>query len=336
MLHPPLRLRGNTVEAALAAIAAGELVVVVDDEDRENEGDLVVAADAVTPELLAFMVRHTSGVICVALDGERCDRLELRLMVPVGANQDAKGTAFTVSVDLREGTTTGISSADRAATLRALADPARGAADFNRPGHVFPLRARPGGVLERPGHTEAALDLARLAGRAPAGVLSEVVLDGGGMARLPDLTAFARRHGLVLVSISDLIAHRRHTETLVTRVAQSRLPTPWGNFHCVAFESQLDGTTHLALVNGVVAGARDVPVRMHVECLTGDVFGSSRCECGRELREAMPVIGEAGRGVVVYLRGQGRERDEGVGHQILDDLGVTSPLAIGAALSAEC
>ena len=329
--------RTDPVELAIAAIARGEIVVVVDDEDRENEGDLVVAADAVTPEKVAFMVRHTSGVICVALDGERCDRLDLPLMVPLAANREAEGTAFTVSVDLRDGTTTGISSADRAATVRALTDPARSAADFNRPGHVFPLRARPGGVLERPGHTEASVDLARLAGRAPAGVLCEVVLDTGDMARLPDLTAFAERHGLVLVTIRDLVAHRRRTEKLVARVGASRLPTRFGDFHCVAFHSLLDDTTHLAFVRGDLQGARDVLVRVHSECLTGDVFGSRRCDCGPQLQEALRRVAEAGTGVVVYLRGQeGRgiglleieampdRRDYGVGAQILADLGVAT------------
>ena len=305
----------DPVEDAIAAVGRGEIVVVADDEDRENEGDLIMAADAATAEKVAFFVRHTSGVICVALEGERCDTLRLPLMVPPVANTEAQGTAFTVTVDLREGTSTGISAADRAATIRALADEEMGADDFNRPGHIFPLRARPGGVLKRAGHTEAAVDLSRLSGRAPAGVLCEVVLEGGAMARVPDLRAFARQHGLVFVSIADLIRHRRNTEKLVARLADTRLPTEWGEFRCVAFQSLVDGETHLAFVMGDVATSTDVLVRVHSECLTGDVFASRKCDCGPQLHEAMRRVAEEGTGVVVYLRGH-EGRGIGIGHKL--------------------
>jgi 3,4-dihydroxy 2-butanone 4-phosphate synthase / GTP cyclohydrolase II len=350
-------IRFDPIEAAIAAVARGEIVVVADDEDRENEGDLIMAADAATPEAIAFFVRHTSGVICVGLTGERCDDLGLEPMVVPKHNTESHGTAFTVTVDLARGTSTGISASDRAATLCALSDPTIGAEEFNRPGHIFPLRARPGGVLKRTGHTEAAVDLARLAGRAPAGVLCELVLDGGEMARGEDLRCFADEHGLLLVSIADLVRYRRRHEKLVHQTADARLPTDWGEFRCRAYESAIDGETHLALVLGDVAGDEPVLVRVHSECITGDVFASVKCDCGSQLHAAMQMIAEAGRGVVVYLRGhEGRgigishklrayqlqelgydtvdanvelglpvdNREYGIGAQILADLGVTN------------
>ena len=308
-------VRFDPIEDAVTAIAAGGIAVVADDDDRENEGDLIMAADLVTPEAMAFFVRYTSGVVCVGLPGERCDELGLAPMVPGPANTEAQGTAFTVSVDLAAGTTTGISATDRAATLRALADPTTVAGDFNRPGHIFPLRARPGGVLKRAGHTEAAVDLARLAGRRPAGVLCEVVLDDGRMARRDDLRRFADEHGLPLISIADLIRHRHRTERLVERTASARVPTRWGDFRCHAYESAVDGQTHLAYTMGDVADGEPVLVRVHSECLTGDVFGSVKCDCGPQLHEAMRRVAEAGRGAVVYLRGH-EGRGVGIAHKL--------------------
>jgi len=305
----------DPIEDAIAAIARGEIVVVADDEERENEGDLIMAADAATPEAIAFFVRHTSGVICVGLTGDRCDDLDLAPMVVPSRNTESHGTAFTVTVDLAQGTTTGISASDRAATLRALADPAVGPRSFHRPGHIFPLRARPGGVLKRIGHTEASVDLARLAERAPAGVLCELVLDGGEMARGHDLRRFADEHDLVFVSIADLVRYRHRHEKLVEQTAEARLPTEWGEFRCCSYESVLDGETHLAFVAGDVAGDEAVLVRVHSECLTGDVFNSVKCDCGPQLREAMRRIAEAGRGVVVYLRGQ-EGRGIGLSHKL--------------------
>jgi len=305
----------DPIEDAVAAISRGEIVVVADDENRENEGDLIMAADAATPEAIAFFVRHTSGVICVGLTGERCDDLDLSPMVVANRNTESHGTAFTVTVDLAEGTTTGISASDRAATLRALADPAVGAGSFNRPGHIFPLRARPGGVLKRIGHTEASVDLARLAGRAPAGVLCELVLDGGEMARGADLREFADDHGLVFVSIADLVRYRHRHEKLVEQTADARLPTEWGEFRCRSYENVLDGETHLAFVVGDVDDDEPVLVRVHSECLTGDVFASVKCDCGPQLQESMRRVAEHGRGVVVYLRGQ-EGRGIGLSHKL--------------------
>ena len=302
-----------SIPQAVEAVRRGEIVVVVDDEDRENEGDLVMAAEAVTAETLAFFVRHTSGVICAPLLGERLDALDLPLMV--AANTEAQRTAFTVSVDVRAGTSTGISAADRAATIRALVDPATRPRDLARPGHIFPLRYAEGGVMKRAGHTEAAVDLARLAGLPPAGVLAEVVNDDGTMSRLPELTAFAERHGLVMISIADLIAHRRHSERLVTRMAEAEIPTPHGPFTAIGYESAYDGLHHIALVRGDVAGEPDVLVRMHSECLTGDVFGSLRCDCGAQLQDALRIIAEEGRGVVVYIRGH-EGRGIGIMHKL--------------------
>ena len=302
------------IEDAIAAIARGEIVVVVDDEDRENEGDLVMAAEAVTPEKIAFFLAHTSGVICVSLTRERLDQLDLPLMV--SANTESQRTAFTVSVDARHGTTTGISAADRSATISALIDPETRPNDLNRPGHIFPLRYRPGGVLKRAGHTEATLDLAKLAGMAPAGVLCEVVSkDKANMARLPELVELATEHNLLIISIADLIRYRRQKEKLIRRISQARIPTHYGEFVGYAYESVIDGEHHLALVRGDVGGQPDVLVRVHSECLTGDVFGSMRCDCGSQLQQAMRAVAEAGSGVIVYLRGH-EGRGIGLGHKL--------------------
>jgi 3,4-dihydroxy 2-butanone 4-phosphate synthase/GTP cyclohydrolase II len=300
------------VESAIDAIRGLGMVVVVDDEDRENEGDLVMAAEAATPETIAFFLAHTSGVICAPLLPERADELELPLMV--SQNTESQRTAFTVSVDARRSTTTGISASDRAATIAALVDPVTRPQDLNRPGHIFPLRYRTGGVLKRAGHTEATVDLARAAGLTPAGVLCEVVSeDKSTMARLPELEEFAARHGLPLISIADLIRWRRRTEMLVRQVSDARIPTEGGDWRAVVYESVLDGEQHLALVRGDVGP--EMLVRVHSECLTGDVFGSLRCDCGPQLRAAMALIEAEGRGVVVYLRGH-EGRGIGLGHKI--------------------
>jgi 3,4-dihydroxy 2-butanone 4-phosphate synthase/GTP cyclohydrolase II len=357
-VEKPLSGRGRfaPVEEAIAAIGRGEIIVVVDDEERENEGDLIMAAEAATPEKIAFFLQHTSGVICMPMEGERLDELELPLMVT--ENTESMRTAFTVSVDYRHGTTTGISAYDRAATIQALIDPGTTPKDLARPGHIFPLRYRPGGVLNRAGHTEATVDLARLAGLYPAGVLCEVVDDDKtDMARIPDLERFCVKHDLLLVSIADIVRYRRQGEKLVRRIAEARIPTEWGDFTCYAYESILDGEVHLALVKGAVQGQDNVLVRVHSECLTGDVFGSLRCDCGVQLDAAMEKIAAEGMGVVVYLRGhegrgigighklrayqlqeQGRDtvdanvelglpidsREYGIGAQILVDLGITT------------
>ncbi len=304
-----------SIEDAVAAVGRGDIVVVVDDEDRENEGDLIMAAEAATPEKIAFFVKHTSGLICVPMTGERLDELDIPLMVRDN-NTEAQRTAFTYSVDHLRGTTTGISAADRAATISALIDPATRPADLARPGHIFPLRYRDGGVLRRAGHTEAAVDLARMAGLSPAGVLCEVVKEDGEMARLPDLVRFCREHGLLLISIAQLIKYRRQNEKLVRRVAEAaRIPTKWGEFTAYVYESVLDQEQHVALVKGAVQGEDNVLVRVHSECLTGDVFGSLRCDCGVQLDSAMALIAEAGLGVVVYLRGH-EGRGIGIGHKM--------------------
>ena len=301
------------IEDVIAAIGRGEIVIMVDDEDRENEGDLIMAAQFATPEKIAFIIKHTSGVIDAPLTAERCDDLRLPLMVE--HNTESHRTAFTISVDLIEGTTTGISAADRSATLRALADPDVGFAAFARPGHIFPLRAREGGVLKRAGHTEASVDLARLAGLEPAGIICEITREDGSMARLPDLIEFSREHGLLLSSIAELIKYRRHNEKLVTRIGRAQVPTDWGEFTCTAYKSDLDDTEHLAFSLGDVDNGDPVLVRVHSECLTGDVFSSRRCDCGPQLHSAMELISAQGRGIVVYLRGH-EGRGIGIGHKI--------------------
>jgi 3,4-dihydroxy 2-butanone 4-phosphate synthase/GTP cyclohydrolase II len=298
------------------------MVLVVDDEDRENEADLIMAAELATPEAMAFMIRHTSGLLCVGVTDERADELRLPLMVTDG--DDPRGTAFTVSVDLKAGTTTGVSGSDRALTVRALADPATRPTDLCRPGHVFPLRARPGGVLQRAGHTESAVDLCRLAGLEPAGVLAEVTDDDGTMGRRPELRRFAAEQGLATLAVADLVRYRRATETLVRREATGRVPLDHGSFTAVSFRSVTDGIEHVALVlgevdqRGAAPGSRTaepVLARVHSECLTGDVFGSRRCDCGEQLEAALARIGEAGRGVVVYLRGH-EGRGIGLSHKL--------------------
>jgi 3,4-dihydroxy 2-butanone 4-phosphate synthase/GTP cyclohydrolase II len=295
------RVRLDRVEDAIADIKAGKAVVVVDDEDRENEGDLVFAASKATPKLMAFTIRYSSGVICAPMTAETLDRLGIPLMTP--HNRDRHRTAYTVSVDARDGVTTGISAADRAHTVRVLTDSATEPFEVTQPGHVFPLRYQEGGVLVRPGHTEAAVDLARLAGLTPAGVISEVVNDDGTMKRGQQLRDFADEHGLTMISIDDLIHYRRRHESHVERVAETRLPTSHGDFTAFGYKISIDDSEHVALVHGDLGDGTDVLTRVHSECLTGDVFGSHRCDCGPQLEEAMARIVEEGRGVVVYLRG---------------------------------
>jgi 3,4-dihydroxy 2-butanone 4-phosphate synthase/GTP cyclohydrolase II len=343
------------IEEIIEAARRGEMVIMTDDEDRENEGDLILPAEEATPEKIGFMLRHTSGILCLSVTGERLDELELPMMV--AKNTDVRRTAFTVSIDAAEGTTTGISAADRYRTIQAVLDPSTGPGDLARPGHLYPLRYEEGGVLKRAGHTEAAVDIAQLAGKYPAGVLAEIMNDDGTVARLPDLERFAKEHDLLIGTIADLVAYRRRFEQLVERVVEARVPTRYGTFRAFGYDSLVDGRHQVALVMGDIGDGEGVLTRVHSECLTGDVFGSARCDCGEQLDWALRKIADEGRGVVLYLRGhEGRgigllhklaaynlqddgldtvdanvylgfppdSRDYGVGSQILYDLGVRS------------
>ena len=296
----------DPIEAVLEDVRTGRPVIVTDDADRENEGDLILAAEKATPESVAFMVKYTSGLICVPMEGADLDRLEIPLMTPPAANTERMRTAYTVTVDAAEGVTTGISAADRAKTIRLLADPKTAAVDLARPGHVLPLRYREGGVLLRAGHTEASVDLARMAGLHPSGVLAEIVNDDGTMSRVPELMKFKAQHGLKFCTIQDLIAYRRKREKLVERVETIHLPTDYGDFQLYLYRNRLDDKHHLALVKGTIEKDTPVLVRVHSECLTGDVFGSRRCDCGSQLHTALGQIEDAGVGVLVYLRQEGR------------------------------
>src|SRR4051812_10640577 len=296
--------RFSTIEEAIEDIRAGKMVVVCDAPERENEGDLTMAAQFATPDAINFMATHGRGLICLALTGERCDQLGLDLMT--AKNESGFKTAFTISVEAREGVTTGISAHDRAHTIQVAVDPRSEPQDLVQPGHVFPLKAKGGGVLERAGQTEAAVDLARLAGLIPAGVICEVMKDDGTMARVPDLVEYCERHDLKMVTVADLIAYRRRNDKLVERVVETSLPTAFGGFTAVGYRSLVDNKHHVAMVKGDVAGQEDVLVRVHSECLTGDVFHSLRCDCGEQLESALAMIEREGEGVLLYLAQEGR------------------------------
>src|SRR5512139_1252077 len=299
-----LRNKCNTIDEAIEDMAKGKMVILVDDEDRENEGDLCMAAEKVTPEAINFMAKHGRGLICLSLAPERIDELKLPMMTE--DNTSSFGTAFTVSIEAKKGVTTGISAADRATTILAAINPASAPEDLARPGHVFPLRARPGGVLQRAGQTEGSVDLARLAGLYPAGVICEIMSDDGTMARVPELIEFAKRHTLKIITVKDLIHYRTRTERFVKRISDVNLPTDHGEFRAVAYANDMDSNIHIALVKGEIKPEEAVLVRVHSECLTGDVFGSKRCDCGEQLRKAMEMINKEGKGVILYMRQEGR------------------------------
>lgn len=297
-------MKTSTIPEVIEEIRNGKMIILVDNEDRENEGDLVIAAEHCTPEVINFMARYGRGLICVPMTQQRAAKLGLDLMVQ--ENTDKYGTAFTVSVDAQNGTTTGISAPDRAKTVQVLIDDKTEPEDLRKPGHIFPLAARKGGVLVRAGHTEGAVDLPRLAGLKPAGVICEILNEDGTMARRPQLDKFAKEHGLKIATIADLIKYRQHKERLVHRISEADMPTDYGNFRIYAYESEVENKTHIALVKGNIEGAEEVPVRVHSECLTGDVFGSRRCDCGSQLHRAMEYIEKHGTGVILYLRQEGR------------------------------